>query len=721
MKIKLYLFFLAILSSVVMKAQSTITIVNPPQTVTAGTNVQIDFDYSLDGVSDAWAYIRFKVAGASDDLNNVSVKVSVSPGSNSVSLPIPSSALGTGYAFQAQLFTTDGNWSHLDTDNITGVVVEEGNAVENTITIVEPQTTVFADRIIDYNLSYTKKPEVAAAWALIRFKGPTGDLEQQFVNVTDDSGVVTVGVLSPAVAGTNYSLQAQLYTSNWGELDTYNFSNITVNEYIATGENTLEIVNTSEDPINNGSLRQVNVKYNLVERCKILVEVLDKANASNGKKIGDVWVELPAGNDTVTLDLIVDAGFPGTTNRIQALLFSPGSSWEPISIPEIPYVLVGKGDGAITYRGQPYEGNGSQNGFFSQDLGDGYYTNYYIANGWEGPLQMKFGDFGSPSWIDYENQNSESDGHKEFDIKIQKFSWHEHKDYFTDRGFPTALKDIDFPLPATLEGQWSPGSGGKGQINFTAWITEDGDMSGNRIDIIVHAFDNGGNFRKKYDDNSTSGIHKFNNIGEITANNGLTYQVLRTVPGYLGELASYNLVPDAIVQDNPQANYTTDLITSEIDMKDIIDHLIVKESEYPGVQITINENWQINGLEWTVVGQSENRDTDGKMIPSGHGRFTFNSYSIPNLVDEGLSIDEADSKIKNLVLFPNPCSDSFTYKFDAEMSDPVRVELYTLDGRKISETNDNSGIVNTAHLNKGMYLVRITSGQVKETRKLLKK
>ncbi|XMO86775.1 T9SS type A sorting domain-containing protein [Algibacter sp. AS12] len=698
-------------------AANYIELTNYPTTVNADSFVDITFDYASDMAAPLYAFIRIHDASGTQLSDTGSITLNTASGTaiHSVEIEVPE---GTDYEYRILLFHPS-NWgAAIASFSVPGITVEEAIAPANSITISDPETTVFAGRMIDYDLSYvTDEP---AAYALIRFKGPSGNLEQAFQEVAESEGTVTVSVLSPETAGTNYSLQAQLYTKGWAELDTYDLAGITVEEYIPTGENTLEIVNTSTDPINNGTLRQVDVKYNLLQTSKILVEVRDKEDPASGKKIGDVWIELPAGNDTVTLDLVVDAGFPGATNRIQALLFEGGTSWDPISIPEIPYLLVGEGDGTITYRGQPFVGDGTQNNLFSEDLGNGYYTNYYIANGWEGPLKMKFGAFGTPSWIEFENQNTYAQGHREFDIKIQKFSWHEDKDFFTDRGYPTALKDIDFPLECTLEGQWSAGSGGKGQVNMTAWVTETGDMSGNRIDVIVHAFDNGGNSRVKYDNEEG----RFRNIGEFTANNGLTYQILRTLPGSLGEVASYNLVPDAIVQEDPRADYTTDVITSTIDMKNIMDNLIAKEAAYTGSQgqVAINNDWLINGLEWTVVGQSENLDSEGIMIPSGHGRFTFNDYTIPDLV-ETLSTDDFDSKLKNLSIYPNPFSDSFNYKLDAQLSEPLSVDVFSIDGRKINTNTTsygNSGTVYTGKLSKGMYLVRITAGNVQETRRLIK-
>ena len=710
-----------VIEGIIVKVEgpsNSITMVDPPTTVTAGTNVDITFNYTTD-LSTTYAFIRFR--DANGNLTEINDKVDLGSGSKTLSLQIPASALGTGYSYQAQLFSSTDWSSSIATENIEGITVETGVTVPNSITMVDPPTTVTAGTNVDITFNYTLNIDASA---FIRFKDANNLTEISKV-LSAGSGTETLSLKIPADAlGGGYSYQAQLFdhNNNYAHLATEDVTDITVEAYVPTGENTLEIVDTSTDPINNGTLRRVNIKYNLLQTSKILVEVRDNEVAAGSNKIGEVWVELPPGNDTIGLDLIVDNGWPGETNRIQAVLFEGGTTWGTISIPEIPYILVGKGDGTITYRGQP---SADVNALFSQDLGDGYWSNYYIADGWKGPIQMNFGPVGSPSWIEYENQNVIAEGHKEFDIKIQKFSWHDAKDTSVDRGYPKALKDIDFPLNTAMEGQWSPESGGKGQLNMTAWVTENGDMSGNRVDIIVHTFHNGGKTRIKYDNNTEVDNHVFNNIGEFTANNGLTYQILRTLPGYLGEVASYNLVPDAIVQADPTADYTTDIITANVDMKDIIDNLIAKEAAYTGTKVSIDDTWQINGLEWTVVAQSENTDSDGQLIPSGHGKFTFNSYLIPDLV-KSLGTDDFDLSLQNLTIYPNPFTDSFTYEYDSDLSEEVTVELFTIDGRKVKivKNNDrsygNSRTINTGHLSNGMYIVRITSGDVQETRKLLK-
>lgn len=89
-----------------------------------------------------------------------------------------------------------------------------------------------------------------------------------------------------------------------------------------------------------------------------------------------------------------------------------------------------------------------------------------------------------------------------------------------------------------------------------------------------------------------------------------------------------------------------------------------------------------------------------------------------------LSTNNLSANIENVSIYPNPFTDSFSYKFNGDLSDSVSVELFSIVGKKINTNNTfngNSGIVDTAQLNKGIYLVRISSGKVTETRKLIKK
>lgn len=91
-----------------------------------------------------------------------------------------------------------------------------------------------------------------------------------------------------------------------------------------------------------------------------------------------------------------------------------------------------------------------------------------------------------------------------------------------------------------------------------------------------------------------------------------------------------------------------------------------------------------------------------------------------------LGTDKFTEGFKNLSIYPNPFSDSFTFKFDENISDSVNVELFTIDGRKIKTFKNNkisasnTGTIFTGNLSKGMYLVRINAGDLQESRMLIK-
>ena len=205
MKNKTTLIILLLFVSVITFAQNTITMVSPPTTVTAGTNVNITFNYTKDAaVAQMYAFIRFKDAG---NLTDVSVLLSDSSGTKTLSLPIPSSALaGGGYSYQAQLFTT--GWGHLATQNVTGISVV---AAANAITLLNPPTKVSAGTNVAITFNYVK--DVARAHAFIRFKDASGELSVVNQIVTANSGMVTLNLPIPAnaMAGGGYSYQAQIF------------------------------------------------------------------------------------------------------------------------------------------------------------------------------------------------------------------------------------------------------------------------------------------------------------------------------------------------------------------------------------------------------------------------------------------------------------------------------------------------------------------------------
>jgi len=214
--------------------------------------------------------------------------------------------------------------------------------------------------------------------------------------------------------------------------------------------------------------------------------------------------------------------------------------------------------------------------------------------------------------------------HSETDVRVQKHIWAWGS---SERGYPKKLSLLPPTVTCTANGQWAPGSSGRAHINMTTWISSTDnidDPNSERCDIIIHAWDNSGDM---------SANNHFNLIGTLT-DNGLIYDVIQR-PGDIGEKASFNLVPRvnglAIWQQNPiLGDYPdTSPMNFTIDLKNIINKLMAMAVDSNGNPIFDN-SWYLSGNDWTITAQSPAVVGD-VAIPASKGRWTFNSYNIPNL------------------------------------------------------------------------------------------
>ncbi|MCG3165885.1 MAG: hypothetical protein POELPBGB_01660 [Bacteroidia bacterium] len=86
-----------------------------------------------------------------------------------------------------------------------------------------------------------------------------------------------------------------------------------------------------------------------------------------------------------------------------------------------------------------------------------------------------------------------------------------------------------------------------------------------------------------------------------------------------------------------------------------------------------------------------------------------------NKTDEEYLTEEETEGIKSFILFPNPAKDEVSIMFQGyEEGENILIELFDITGRKnISKQVYLSGnilTINTAHLEKGIYLYRIDTG-----------
>ena len=620
---------------------------------------------------------------------------------------------------------------------------------QNTIDIVNPPMTLSTGESVDITVNYST--EEASAYVLVRLVAPNGESPQAFMEASG-SGSRTLTIKVPDSIGTGYRWQAQLLrTGNWGILaDNAFVDGVSVEENTTPPDenNTLEFTATPSN-LENGTTYPITISYDLQQTSIIYVQVFDDT-ATPWSKIGEYTVtNVSAGRDQITIDLNV-FGVPSANNRVEAILFAPTSPWTPIDI-EVPFVNI-PGEGQELVFGPPADddlantqyfdsavySNGG-NSAYERDLGDGYHSNWYVSGSWQGPIKAYFGPAEETAWIEWTNQKRPTDGsQEEFDIKIQKFSWHSEND-----GYPNKINQIGNAMNTESVGRWTSGSSGRGHINLTAWIYAGDNPVGDRCDVIVHTWDNSGRLRQKYDDNldysnpATGRVTRFRNIGTVTDTldgTTVTYQVLRTKPGGIGELASFNLVPDTLIRNNPLAPFPKDTINARVGMKSILENVIALDNQTED-KVGLNLDWQLHGLEWTFTGQSGD-NVDGIFVPNSKGRFTFSSYDIPNitttssLLARTVATDSTGLDIESdgLGVYPNPFTNSFVYEYEVESDEQVSVDLYALDGRKLksllhSESHgagDFQNAVDASDLDAGVYILKISTSEGEKTMKLIK-
>ena len=88
------------------------------------------------------------------------------------------------------------------------------------------------------------------------------------------------------------------------------------------------------------------------------------------------------------------------------------------------------------------------------------------------------------------------------------------------------------------------------------------------------------------------------------------------------------------------------------------------------------------------------------------------------------SLGTQDFGLQNFVLYPNPNKGSFNVKFDSASGNDVNISIFDIRGRAIfGKTFQNSGTfdqnLNIENVQSGVYLLTVTDGGIKQTRKIV--
>jgi hypothetical protein len=98
------------------------------------------------------------------------------------------------------------------------------------------------------------------------------------------------------------------------------------------------------------------------------------------------------------------------------------------------------------------------------------------------------------------------------------------------------------------------------------------------------------------------------------------------------------------------------------------------------------------------------------------------AYSLGNLYADSTlyNIDKPESETvlnNNIIVYPNPSSDKLYIKYNKEIFNQSRIELYDLRGRLVQK-QDNTNELNTSQIENGAYMLKFISGDVIKTFKI---
>jgi len=778
--------------------------VNPPSPLIIGTTVNIQLNFTSKSENPELEHLIVRLKNP-DGTNGpqMFIQPTLNQSSHTFNFTVPSDLSPGTYAWQAQTLKAD--WGEIVTTNIENIAVQGDtpNPEQDFIDFVNPPMNLTPGSQINVRVNFTSRaqnPEVG--YVLIRLKNPDDtNGPQDFIVPTTNQQSHTFNFTVPeGIADGVYKWQAQLLKSNWGGLDTTDIENVVIGDDTTPGGTSIALTNVP-DAIALGESYDVGVSYQVTQNSVIYVQIFDgETTDANGNwnKIGSGSVAVNPGSSTITVPNIFVDRDVAPSNRLEVLLFHPGANgWgDPVdignifaNIPGVAGEVFGEQDPSdpstnMRYYDRQLEGgiyNGNNKGPLTGEdhtlapTSNLYRSNWWVNANWKGPIKSHYGEDaqnGQNFWVEWQNLGAGFSGHGEFDIRVEKSNRSLNGPSY---GLPSRLGDITEPLNCTFTGRWTAGSTGRGHINMTAWVYNsldpdaDRDPNASRCDIIIHAWDNSGDFKRKFEINyewanpNSNTIFYFNKIGTASAN-GITYDVLRTMPGGFGEGASYNLIPSNWPREFI-TDFPTGTINATIDVNKILKDIIaLEEANGPDIVTDqlgnsytanlLNDDWGLHVMEWTITGQSgaevhdpssENFD-DKVYVPNSKGRFTIEQYFIPNpcasnpnfpcpvnATTSAINEDSASAITPNrnqeIRVSPNPFGETVSYDYTVRKANVVTVELYTLSGRKIRTLQDPdkqpagnyTDIVDTSDLKPGLYIIKITTNGDAISKMLIKK
>jgi hypothetical protein len=100
-------------------------------------------------------------------------------------------------------------------------------------------------------------------------------------------------------------------------------------------------------------------------------------------------------------------------------------------------------------------------------------------------------------------------------------------------------------------------------------------------------------------------------------------------------------------------------------------------------------------------------------------KFVYSVYMVSNAV----GLNEQSSALNKIQVYPNPASDKIVISTGIDQNVSINVKIYNLIGQQIAEYKNlslnNSADVQVSGLPNGLYMVELSDGKIKTTKKVI--
>jgi uncharacterized delta-60 repeat protein len=205
---------------------------------------------------------------------------------------------------------------------------------------------------------------------------------------------------------------------------------------------------------------------------------------------------------------------------------------------------------------------------------------------------------------------------------------------------------------------------------------------------------------------------KYNSNGTIDTTygiNGITFSILDNY----NQINSIILQPDnkilvALSQYNPEQN-PNNFKVKRINTDGNYDN------DFGGQQGITTSFYNGYNEAFSIGLQSNN-----KIIVAGTTNNGINNdFAITRLTNTVLSVDDFNNEASNVIIYPNPVTNSLNIKTSNEL-DVIEYSIYNMLGQIIYKSDDNNGKVNTTNFSNGIYNIQIKTNKGIVSKKFIK-